>query len=73
MYVCRAIFNLAGDGMFWICLIGIVVASLIPRFVVKTLVQHYKPSDVQIAGEAEKFEGIMESRNAEIEMNQHHR
>ncbi|KAJ9541372.1 hypothetical protein OSB04_027878 [Centaurea solstitialis] len=68
-----AIFNLAGDGMFWICLIVIVVASLIPRFVVKTLVQHYKPSDVQIAGEAEKFEGIMESRSAEIEMNQHHR
>ncbi|KAI3747452.1 hypothetical protein L6452_09909 [Arctium lappa] len=67
-----AIFHLAGDGMFWICLIGIVVASLIPRFVVKLLVQHYRPSDVQIAGEAEKFGAIIESRSAEIEMNQHH-
>ncbi|KAL4578028.1 hypothetical protein LXL04_014143 [Taraxacum kok-saghyz] len=65
-----AIFHLAGDGLFWICLIGIVVASLIPRFVVKTLMQRYKPTDVQIAGEAEKFGGLIESRSGEIEMNE---
>lgn len=69
LYFCRAIFHLAGDGLFWICLIGIIVTSLIPRFVLKTLVQHYKPTDVQIAGEAEKFEVRMESRRAEMEMN----
>ncbi|KAI3794530.1 hypothetical protein L1987_37162 [Smallanthus sonchifolius] len=68
-----AIFHLAGDGLFWVCLIGIIVASLIPRLVLKTLVQHYRPSDIQIAGEAEKFGDLMESRSAEIEMNQPHR
>ncbi|KAK1410720.1 hypothetical protein QVD17_37259 [Tagetes erecta] len=65
-----AIFHLASDGKFWFCLIGIIIASLIPRFVVKTLVQHYRPSDIQIAGEAEKVTNSTESRNAEIEMNQ---
>ncbi|KAI3798567.1 hypothetical protein L1987_33844 [Smallanthus sonchifolius] len=65
-----AIFHLAGDGLFWVCLIGIIIASLIPRLVLKTLVQHYRPSDIQIAGEAEKFGDLMESRSAEIEMNQ---
>ncbi|KAD7478446.1 hypothetical protein R6Q59_007886 [Mikania micrantha] len=65
-----AIFHLAGDGRFWFCLILIIVASLIPRFVLKTVVQHFRPSDIQIAGEAEKFEDLIESRDAEIEMNQ---
>lgn len=65
-----AIFNLASDSRFWFCLIGIIVASLLPRFVIKTLVQHFRPSDIQIAGEAEKYGHLLESRSAEIEMNQ---
>nr|XP_043634180.1 phospholipid-transporting ATPase 1-like [Erigeron canadensis] len=68
-----AIFHIAGDGLFWFCLIGIIVASLIPRLVIKTLVQHYKPSDIQIAREAEKYGNLIDSRNAEIEMNQSQR
>ncbi|CAH1421748.1 unnamed protein product [Lactuca virosa] len=68
-----AIFNLARSGLFWICLFGIVIASMIPRFVVKMFMQHCKPSDTQIAREAEKFRNSMVlTRNGgieEIEMN----
>ncbi|PON66862.1 P-type ATPase, subfamily IV [Parasponia andersonii] len=50
-----AIFHVAKTGLFWLCLLGIVVVALLPRFVVKFLYQYYCPCDVQIAREAEKF------------------
>ncbi|KAK9069461.1 hypothetical protein SSX86_011365 [Deinandra increscens subsp. villosa] len=69
-----AIFNLASSGLFWICLLGILIASMIPRFIVKMFMQHCKPCDRQIAREAEKFQNAMEiTRNGEIEMNLPHR
>ncbi|XVF00083.1 hypothetical protein REPUB_Repub03eG0255100 [Reevesia pubescens] len=64
-----AIFHIARTGMFWLCLLAIIVAALIPRFAVKVLYQFYAPCDVQIAREAEKFQTQTESGAVEIEMN----
>ncbi|KAM7268040.1 hypothetical protein ACFE04_010206 [Oxalis oulophora] len=61
-----AIFNIAKQQEFWLCLLGIVVGSLAPRFVIKVLSQYYCPSDIQIYKEVEKFgnDGL------ELEMNE---
>lgn len=59
----RAIFHAMGTGMFWLNLVGIVVAGLIPRFIVKTIVEYFWPDDIQIAREYEKF-----GNSTEIEM-----
>ncbi|PPD84472.1 hypothetical protein GOBAR_DD18601 [Gossypium barbadense] len=64
-----AIFEIAKTGLFWLCLLAIIVAALIPHFVVKALYQLYAPCDVQIAREAEKFRTLCESGAVEIEMN----
>ncbi|CAI0407542.1 unnamed protein product [Linum tenue] len=53
-----AIFESAKTGLFWLCLLGVVVAALIPRFVVKVLYQHCSPCDIQIAKEAEKLKPL---------------
>ncbi|KMZ65496.1 ATPase [Zostera marina] len=58
-----AIFHAMGTGMFWLNLVGIVVAGLIPRFIVKTIVEYFWPDDIQIAREYEKF-----GNSTEIEM-----
>ncbi|KAI8025640.1 Phospholipid-transporting ATPase 1 [Camellia lanceoleosa] len=55
-----AIVHLAQTGLFWLCLLGIPIGALIPRFVVKIFVQYYGADDIQIAREAEKFEGFRE-------------
>ncbi|KAJ8756242.1 hypothetical protein K2173_025054 [Erythroxylum novogranatense] len=64
-----AIFHIARTGLFWFCLLAIIVAALIPRFVVKVLYQYYSPDDIQIAREAEKFGRPRELEDVEIEMN----
>ncbi|KAK3228622.1 hypothetical protein Dsin_000503 [Dipteronia sinensis] len=64
-----AIFNVANTGLFWLCLLAIIVAALIPRFIVKVIYQYYYPCDVQIAREAEKFGQQREFGAVEIEMN----
>ncbi|KAL5732777.1 hypothetical protein ACOSQ2_032469 [Xanthoceras sorbifolium] len=64
-----AIFNVAKTGLFWLCLMAIVVAALIPRFVVKFFCQYYYPCDVQIAREAEKFGQQRQFGAVELEMN----
>lgn len=64
-----AIFEIAGTRLFWLCLLAIIVAALLPRFVVKVLYQWYAPCDVQIAREAEKVQTQSEYRAVEIEMN----
>jgi len=58
-----------GKLTFWLCLVAIPVAGLIPRFVVKVFGQYYCPSDVQIAKEAEKFGTFSDWESGEIEMN----
>lgn len=65
-----AIFYLAKTGLFWLCLLGIIVAAVVPRFIVKVFSQCYFPSDIQISREAEKFGSSRQLGVAEIEMNQ---
>lgn len=62
---------IAKTKLFWVCLLGITVGGLVPRFVVKAFIQYCKPNDIQIAREAEKFGNVRESwqRDSEIEMN----
>ncbi|CAM8966974.1 unnamed protein product [Rhodiola kirilowii] len=60
-----AVFELAKTEVFWICLLGIIVAALLPRFVVKILWQYLKPSDIQIAREAEKSGRLRELESAQ--------
>ncbi|KAE8671868.1 Phospholipid-transporting ATPase 1 [Hibiscus syriacus] len=64
-----AIFEIAKTGLFWLCLLAIIVAALIPRFVVKFLYQLYVPSDAHIAREIEKYRTQTESGAVGREMN----
>ncbi|MFS8034822.1 putative P-type phospholipid transporter [Helianthus anomalus] len=64
-----AIFDLASKGSFWVCLLGMQIAAVVPRFGVKMFIQHCKPSDIQIAREADKFGSSMELARQEIELN----
>lgn len=64
-----AIFHVAGTGLFWLCLLGSVIAGLLPRFVVKICFEYFRPSDIQIAREAEKFGTLREFGSSEVEMN----
>ncbi|KAJ6428710.1 hypothetical protein OIU84_020393 [Salix udensis] len=63
-----AIFNIMGQGSFWVCLLGIIIAALLPRFVVKVMYQHFTPDDIQIAREAETL-GSLRGIAVEVEMN----
>uniref|UniRef100_A0A6M2EWL0 Phospholipid-transporting ATPase n=1 Tax=Populus davidiana TaxID=266767 RepID=A0A6M2EWL0_9ROSI len=63
-----AIFHIMGEASFWLCLLGIIIAALLPRFVVKVLYQHFTPDDLQIAREVEKF-GHQRDIAVEVEMN----
>lgn len=65
----RAFFDIASTRLFWLCLLAIIIAAILPRFVVKFLYQSYSPCDVQIAREFEKFGNPRESANVQIEMN----
>ncbi|KAE9598321.1 hypothetical protein Lal_00004150 [Lupinus albus] len=49
-----AFFHAGGTALFWLCLLGIVIAALLPRFAVKFIYQYYFPTDIQISREAEK-------------------
>ncbi|TQD82733.1 hypothetical protein C1H46_031702 [Malus baccata] len=64
-----AIFQVVKTASFWLCLLAIIIAAMAPRFVVKFLYQYYRPSDVQIAREFERFGNPSASRPAQIEMN----
>ncbi|KAI8028609.1 Phospholipid-transporting ATPase 1 [Camellia lanceoleosa] len=46
MTLLRAIVRLAQTGLFWLCLLGIPIKALIPRFVVKNFVQYYGADDI---------------------------
>ncbi|PKI76557.1 hypothetical protein CRG98_003016 [Punica granatum] len=64
-----AIFHIGGTPVFWWCLLIIVIAALVPHFVVKFIYQYYFPCDIQIAREAEKFGNLRGHGAIEIEMN----
>ena len=57
-----------GTGLFWLCLLGIIVAGMVPRFATKALTEYFLPSDVQIARELEKFQNLNASTILEIPM-----
>ncbi|XP_020226661.1 phospholipid-transporting ATPase 1 isoform X1 [Cajanus cajan] len=63
-----AFFHVAGTGLFWLLLLGIVIAALLPRLVVKFVYQYYFPNDIQICREAEKigYERVVESGQIEM-------
>jgi phospholipid-transporting ATPase len=48
---------MTGEGSFWVCLLGIIIAALLPRL-----------DGIQIAREAEKF-GHLWDIAVEVEMN----
>ncbi|KAL0397361.1 UNVERIFIED_CONTAM: Phospholipid-transporting ATPase 1, partial [Sesamum calycinum] len=50
-----AFFHIAKTALFWLCLLCIMIGALLPRFLIKVFMQYYKPTDIQIAREAEKF------------------
>lgn len=64
-----AIFEVTKTGLFWLCLLAIVVVAIVPRFVVKFICEYYRPCDVHIAREIEKFGNWRESQDVQIEMN----
>lgn len=63
-----AIFNVMGTGLFWLCLLGIVIVAMIPRFATKAFIEYFSPSDIQIARELEKFGRINDAVVPEIPM-----
>ncbi|KAK4285230.1 hypothetical protein QN277_001957 [Acacia crassicarpa] len=63
-----AIFHALGTGSFWLCLLGIIITALLPRFMVKYIYQYYFPDDIQISREAEKVEASRVVVGGDIEM-----
>lgn len=67
-FCARAIFNVMGTGLFWLLLLGITVAGMVPRFAMKAFTEYFMPSDIQIARELEKFGNLNEATASEIPM-----
>ncbi|CAL9044063.1 phospholipid-transporting ATPase 1-like [Musa acuminata AAA Group] len=63
-----AIFHIMGTGLFWLCLLGIIVAGMVPRFTAKALTEYFMPGDIQIARELEKFQDVNAATTSEISM-----
>ena len=54
--------------MFWLLLLGIIIAALLPYLVVKYVYEYYFSNDIQICREAEKIEYERFVESAAIEM-----
>lgn len=67
----RAIFHIMGTGLFWFLLLLIVVTAMVPHFVFKAFTEHFRPSDIQIAREMEKFANVNLVNQLEIPMRGH--
>ncbi|KAK8942341.1 Phospholipid-transporting ATPase 1 [Platanthera zijinensis] len=63
-----AIFHIMSTWAFWFCLAAILVAGMVPRFVMKAFTEFFFPNDIQIARELEKFGRINDARNSEVAM-----
>ncbi|KAI4384325.1 hypothetical protein MLD38_002496 [Melastoma candidum] len=64
-----SIFEIGKTSLFWALLLIIIVAALAPRLVIKVLYQYYRPNDIQIAREAEKYGNLRQVEQPEVEMN----
>uniref|UniRef100_A0ACD5VMV4 Uncharacterized protein n=2 Tax=Avena sativa TaxID=4498 RepID=A0ACD5VMV4_AVESA len=63
-----AIFHIMSTGLFWFLLLIIVVAAMVPHFVIKAFTEFLSPSDIQIAREMEKFEAFNRVNRSDIPM-----
>lgn len=63
-----AIFHVMGTALFWLCLLSITVAAMVPRFMTKVFTEFFWPTDIQIAREAEKYGNLYEAAATEIQM-----
>lgn len=57
-----------GTAVFWSCLLGVIITSMIPRLAAKAITEYFMPSDIQIAREMEKFDTVNEATALEIPM-----
>lgn len=64
----RAIYHIMKTGLFWLCLLGIFAAGMIPRFTMKALTEYFMPNDIQISRELEKFGNFNDFTGTEISM-----
>jgi len=55
-----------GTGLFWLLLLVIVVTAMAPHFVIKAFSEYFRPSDIQIAQEMEKFTNVNQVNRSEI-------
>ncbi|XP_052156599.1 phospholipid-transporting ATPase 1-like [Oryza glaberrima] len=67
-----AIFHIMGTGLFWLLLLIIVVAAMVPHFVIKAFTEYFTPSDIQVAREREKFENVNQVNRSEVPMTRLH-
>ncbi|XP_020583022.1 phospholipid-transporting ATPase 1 [Phalaenopsis equestris] len=58
-----AIFHVMATWLFWFCLAAILVAGMVPRFMMKAFSEFFFPNDIQIAREQEKFGNVNENQN----------
>ncbi|CAA6654512.1 unnamed protein product [Spirodela intermedia] len=56
------------SALFWLCLLGILVVGMIPRFALKSFRGYFFPSDIRIGRELEKAGGYYEAVAGSIEM-----
>ncbi|KAL5228484.1 hypothetical protein ABZP36_016749 [Zizania latifolia] len=61
-----AIFHIMGTGLFWLLLLIIAVAAMVPHFVIKAFAEYFTPSDIQIAREMEKVDDVNQGKRSEI-------
>ncbi|URE01836.1 E1-E2 ATPase [Musa troglodytarum] len=63
-----AIYHIMKTGLFWLCLLGIFAAGMIPRFTMKALAEYFMLNDIQISRELEKFGNFNDFTGTEISM-----
>lgn len=57
-----------GTALFWLCLLGILVVGMVPRFALKSFRGYFFPSDIRIGRELEKAGGHYEPVGGSVEM-----
>ncbi|KAG6527779.1 hypothetical protein ZIOFF_009908 [Zingiber officinale] len=59
----RVVFNVMRTGLFWLCLLGVLVAGMLPHFVMKALIQHFMPIMILIVRVGECLLGVLSSKH----------
>lgn len=66
----KAMVHAIGQGWYWLDLLLITVLALMPRFIVKAVVQRYAPNDIQVAYEVELLGRVRSSDPVPMEMSE---